>query len=198
MSSRLLRAASSALIVLTAAACGPQAAAPSTSSSSAGPSASVGVSALPLAATFEAYQVAFCSSFTSLVRAVGNPDTNSPSVMSKRLDDAVKAHDVATARDAAAAIIAELETGRRQAAVASGWQPGQASSVALDRVLVAFEANITARAAMAAPGASADPQAAFEQAGGPGAWGNLLASLQAVPVPSGSTPTACKAFTGSI
>ena len=189
MYSRLARAASAALIVLAAAACSPTAAAQSPSAAPSAP---------PAAASFDEYQTAFCSSFTSLIRAVGNPDTNTPSVMSKQLDDAVKAGDVAAAHQAAAAIIAELETGRRHAATAAGWQPGALSSAALDRVLLAFEANITARAVTAAPGASADPQAAFEHAGGVQAWTTLLSSLSAVPVPAGASPAPCKAFTGSI
>ena len=95
-------------------------------------------------------------------------------------------------------MIAELDRGRQQAAVARGWQPGAVSSEALDRVLVAFEADVAAHAASASPGASADQHAAFAAAGGVAAWSDLLASLQSVPVPSGATPIACKAFTGSL
>lgn len=186
---RFAGVAAAALIVLAVVACSPTAA---SSSASAAPSAA------PVATSFADYQTAFCSSFTSLIRAVGNPDANTPSVMSKQLDDAVKAGNVAAAQRAAAAITAELETGRRQAAIAAGWQPGVPSSTALDRVLLAFEANIAARAATAAPGASADPQAAFEHAGGVQAWTALLSSLSTIPVPAGATPAPCKAFTGSI
>ncbi|MBA2381947.1 MAG: hypothetical protein H0V73_07540 [Chloroflexi bacterium] len=172
------------LLVLALAACG-------SGSTSAGPSES----APP--ATYGEFSTAFCGAFTSLIRAVGNPDAGTPSVMSKALDDAVKAHDAVAADRAAAAMIAELEAGRVQAAAAARWQPGSVAMAHMDRLLVAFEALTTAKRAVAG-GASVDPQAAFEQAGGVAAWAGTLQGAASLPVPSGVSPSPCKAFSGSI
>ena len=61
-----LRAAVAALIVATVAACGSV----GTSAPSAPPSAAP--------ATFASFSADFCGAFTSLVRAIGNPDANTP------------------------------------------------------------------------------------------------------------------------
>jgi|SRR5450759_5184930 hypothetical protein len=179
MKQRPLRAVATVLIVLAGAACG-------TGAPSATPT--------PAAASFEEYSVAFCSAFDALFQAVGNPDTGTASVLSKSLDDAVAAGDVASAERLAATITSKLETGRQQAAAARRWQPAGPTMVQLDRVLVASEAMIAAKRAAAghAPGA-VDPQTAFEQAGGVEAWFAMLPMLQATGAtrPAGATAQPC-------
>ncbi len=193
MKQRPLRAIAMALVVIAVAACG------SAGSSGGSSDASRALAAsMPPATSFDEYATSFCAAFTSLIRGVGNPDAGTPSVLSKSLDDAVAAGDVATAGRVGATITAELESGRQQAAVAAGWQPGKPSTIALDHVLVAFEAVIGAKVAKANHvGASADPQAAFEKAGGVEAWSALLTSVGTVPVPSGASPRPCPAFSGT-
>jgi|PersoiStandDraft_1058852.scaffolds.fasta_scaffold90636_1 hypothetical protein len=186
MNHRPLRAIAMALIALAGAACGA-----GTSSATPTPTPT------PAAATFEESSAAFCSAFGSLIRGVGNPDAGTPSVLSKALDDAVAAGDVAAADRAAASITTELEAGRQQAAAAARWQPAAPTMVAMDRVLVAFEAGVAAKRAAAAhtPGAI-DPQKAFEGAGGVQAWSALLQAAGSMPVPSGASPKPCPAFSG--
>jgi hypothetical protein len=96
-------------------------------------------------------------------------------------------------------LTAELETGRRHAAAAARWQPATGAMAQMDRLLVAFEAMTTAKRAVAArvPGA-ADPQKAFEQAGGVQAWTAVLSGVTTLPIPSGSMPAPCKAMSGSL
>jgi hypothetical protein len=179
----LRAAAAAALIVLTVAACG-----------SGAPSAPP--SAAP--ATFDDFSTAFCGAFTSLIRAVGNPDAGTPSVLSKALDDAVKAGDAVGADRAAAAMMTELESGRLQTAAAARWQPTAATMAHMERHLVAFEAMTTAKRALAHTPGSADPQKAFEQAGGVQAWAGLLQGVGSMPVPSGASPKPCPAFSGQV
>lgn len=172
-----LRAVAMVLIVLAGAACG-------TGTPSATPT--------PAAASFEEYAVAFCSAFDAMFQAVGNPDTGSASVLSKSLDDAVAARDVASAERLAATITSKLETGRQQAAAASRWQPAGPMMVQLDRVLVAFEAMIVAKRAAANPAPGAiDPQTALEQAGGVEAWSAMLQAAGAMTRPAGATAQPC-------
>lgn len=122
---------------------------------------------IPAATSFEEYATAFCSAWTALFAAVGNPDTAEGSVLSKALDDAVAAENRPEAERLAAEITTRLESGRRHAKVASGWPPAAPAMSQLDRVFVAFEAMIAAKAASATVTANpVDPQAAFEQAGG--------------------------------
>jgi hypothetical protein len=179
----LRAAAAAALIVLTVAACG-------SGASSAPPSAAP--------ATFDDFGTAFCGAFTSLIRAVGNPDAGTPSVLSKALDDAVKAGDAVEADRAAAAVLSELESGRLQTAAAARWQPTAATMAQMDRLLVAFEAMTTAKRALAHTPSSADPQKAFEQAGGAQAWAGLMGGVGSMPVPSGASPKPCPAFSGQV
>lgn len=172
----------SALFVMVAAACG-------TVTPAASP---------PTAATFEESSTAFCSAFSSLILGVGNPDTGTPSVLSKSLDDAVAAGDLASADRAAAAITSQLETGRKQAADAARWQPAEPTMVAMDRVLVAFEAGVAAKRAAAGRGPGAvDPQTSFDRAGLAEAWSALLEAAGRMPVPSGASPKPCPAFSGT-
>ena len=105
-----LHALAVVLIVLSGAACG-------TSAPIVAPT--------PASASFEGYETGVCSAFGALLRAVGNMDAGTPSVLSKSLDDAVAAGDVAAADRAAAQVTSELETGRQQAAAAGRWPPAQ-------------------------------------------------------------------------
>ena len=173
---RLLRGLAMAFLALAASACG-----------GASPSAP----SQPAATSFEEYSVAFCASFDSMFRAVGNPDTGSGSVLSKSLDEAVAAGDAVSAERLAANIRTELATGRQQAAVAGGWQPAKAVAAQLDRVLAAFEAMIEAKRLTAKHSATVDPQTAFEQAGGVDAWTAMFEAYRTVPRPSGSAQTQC-------
>ena len=183
-----LRTAGVALVALVAAACG-------------GSAPAVPPSAVPSAAlaTYADYEAALCASFTSLIRAVGNPDAGTPSVMSKALDDAVTAHDALAADRAATAMLTELETGRRHAATAARWEPAAPAMAHMDRLLVAFETMTTAKRAAAAgtPGA-AEPQLAFEQAGGVEAWTGVLLGMRTVTPPAGASPQPCRAFSGQV
>lgn len=125
----------------------------------------------PAAASYEEYFVAACAAFDGLFRAVGNPDTGSGSDLSRALDAAVTARDVASAERAAAGMAKELKAAREQVAVAAGWAPRTAMMVQLDRVLAAFEVGTAAKLAVAKGTPNAvDPQAAFEGAGGLEAW----------------------------
>ena len=185
---RPTRAGVVALAIALVAACGAN---PASAPAAASPSAA------PM--TYDAFSTALCSSFTSLIRAVGNPDLNTPSVMTKALDDAVAAHDAGAADRAASAMLAELEAGRQQAAVAARWLPATETMAAMDRLLAAFEAITQAKRAMAGgAGATVDPQKAVEAAGGVQAWGAVLQGIGAMPVPAGASPKPCKAFTGQV
>jgi hypothetical protein len=68
----------------------------------------------------------------------------------------------------------------------------------MDRLLVAFEAMTTAKRALAHTPGSADPQKAFEQAGGVQAWGGVVGGVGSMPVPSGASPKPCPAFSGQL
>jgi hypothetical protein len=185
MNLRALRAAALAVVVLAVGACG-------SSASSTPPS--VAPSLAP--ATFEEFSTQFCGAFTSLFRAVGNPDANTPSVMSKALDDAVKAGDGPAADTAAAAMMTELESGRAQAALAARWQPTAATTAQLDRLILAYEAMTTAKRTLAHTPGSVDPGKVFEQAGGREAWAGVVGGVGSMPVPSGASAQLCKAFSG--
>jgi hypothetical protein len=173
---------------------------PSTRSTAIPPSviAKPSLSASP--ATFSDYDAAVCGAFTSLIRAYGNPDTDTPSVMRRALDDAVAANDPAAAERASAAMLNELETGRRFAATAARWQPGASVAASLDRLLLAFEAWTSAKLAVLTDPSAIDPQTAFEQAGGVEAWTGTLQGVMTVQVPPGASPTpmTCRAFSGEI
>jgi hypothetical protein len=149
-------------------------------------------------ATFSEYDTAICGAFTSLIRAYGNPDVNSQSVMRKALDDAVTARDVAAAGRASTVMLSELEAGRRFAASAARWQPGATTAASLDRLLLAFEAWTSARLALASNPSAIDPQTAFERAGGVEAWTATLEGVGTTPVPPGASPTPCRAFGGQL
>ena len=183
MKQRPLGAIAIVLIALVGAACG-------TGAPSASPT--------PAAATYAGYETAFCAAFTSLIIAVGNPDAGTPSVLSKSLDDAVTVGDAAAAESVAATITRELESGRQEAALAGGWEPGKSTTVAIDHVLVAFEAEIAAKVAGAKHAAGAvDPQTALEKAGGVEAWSALVGGVGTLAVPADASPKPCPAFSGT-
>jgi hypothetical protein len=189
MNLHALRAAALAVVVLAVAACGSGAGAPAATPS-------VAPSLAP--ATFDEFSAQFCGAFTSLFRAVGNPDANAPSVMSKALDDAVNAGDGPAADRAAAAMLTELESGRAQAALAARWQPTAATAAQLDRLILAYEAMTTAKRALAHTPGSVDPGKVFEQAGGREAWAGVVGRVGSMPIPSGAAPQPCKAFSGQV
>jgi hypothetical protein len=166
----------------------------------AGCGASASSAALPSAPpnTFDEFSTQFCGAFTSLFRAVGNPDANTPSVMSKALDDAVKAGDGPAADKAAAAMMSELESARVQTAAAARWQPTAAIMVQMDRLIVAYEAMTTAKQTLAHTPGSPEPFKAFEAAGGREAWAAVVAGVGSMPLPSGASPQPCKAFSGQV
>lgn len=136
----------------------------------------------PALTSFEDYAVSACAAWDALFRAVGNPDTAAGSDLSKALDAAVEAKDGPEAARLASEITAELESGRRAAAVAGTWPPGAPAMVQMDRILLAFEAMVAAKAAVAAgaPG-TIEPQAAFEQAGGVAAYFAWIDAVRARP-----------------
>ncbi len=171
MSHRHLRFPAIALMAIVFAACG-------TGAPSGVPSATP----LPAAASFEEYASSFCSAWEALFRAVGNPDTAAGSVLSKALDEAVTANNGPEAERLATEITAALESGRGYAAVAGGWSPAAPAMTQMNRLFVAFEAMIAAKAAAATgePGA-VDPQAAFEQAGGVEAYFAMIEAMRARP-----------------
>jgi hypothetical protein len=136
----------------------------------------------PPASAFDEYATAFCAAWAALFTAVGNPDTAEGSVLSKALDDAVAAENRPEAERLAAEITAGLESGRRHAKVAGGWPPAAPAMVEFDRVFVAFEAMIAAKAAAATVTADpVDPQAAFEQAGGVEAYFAMIEAMRSRP-----------------
>ena len=177
-----VRAGALALLTLIGVACGSGA----TSSPSVPP------------ATFNDYDAAICGAFTSLIRAYGNPDTDAPSVMRTALEEAVEAGDAAATERASTAMLSELEAGRRLAASAGRWQPGETTAASLDRLLLAFEAWTSAKLALVANPSAMDPQTAFEQAGGAEAWTATLQGMQQTPVPLDASPTPCRALSGEI
>jgi hypothetical protein len=147
--------------------------------------------------TYEAFSATMCSSFTSLFRAIGNPDANTPSVMSKALDDAVESGDAAAAEVAASAILAELEAARVQALEAARYQPAAATMAQLEKLILAYEAMTGAKKAVAAklPGAL-DPAVAFTNAGGVTAWQGTVGGIGTLQIPAGASPQPCRAFSG--
>ncbi len=187
MSLHALRAALVVLVVLAVAACGSNA-------SSAPPS----MAPSPATLTFDEFSTQFCGAFTSLFRAVGNPDANTPSAMSKVLDDAVRAGDGPAADRAAATMMAELESARAQTAAAARWQPTAMLMAHLDRLIVAFEALTTAKRTLAHTPGSPEPFKAFEQAGGREEWAAVVGGVGSMPVPSGASAAPCKAFSGDV
>jgi len=131
-------------------------------------------------ATFEEFASNACDAFSAMFRAVGNPDAGTDSELSEALDEAVRRGDPAEAGRLAEAITVELEAGRQSASRAAAWPPGLAMMSQLDRVLLAFEAKVDAQRQAAGKPAAPDPQAAFEAAGGPVAWGAMFEAARAM------------------
>jgi hypothetical protein len=178
MRPRLFRSAGTLLIALTAVACGP-------------PGAATPI-ATPHVTTFAEYRTAVCASWDALFAAVGNPDTGSGSVLSKSLDQAVLAHDPATAERLATETVSRLETGRQQASLAGRWPSAGPMMSQMDRLFVAFEMETAAkRAAAAQPAGAVDANAAFEQAGGPAAWKAMFEAAAGVARPSEAPAESC-------
>ena len=169
-----MRIAWLAPLVLALAACGPVAA------SSSPP------------VTFEEFATHACDAFEAMFRAVGNPDAGTPSELSAALDDAIERGDPAGANRAANAILDELEQGRQAAAVAAAWEPGAAAMIELNDVLTAYAAYVRAKQELSA-GSSADPQAAFEAAGGADSWTAMLGAARtaATARPATAPPHEC-------
>lgn len=147
--------------------------------------------------TFEAFSATMCGAFTSLFRAIGNPDANTPSVMSKALDDAVTSGDAAAADAAASEIMAELEAARGQALEAARYEPAAATMGQLEQLILAYEVMTRAKQAVAArvPGAT-DPGVAFKAAGGVTAWQGTVGGIGTLKIPAGASPQPCRAFSG--
>ena len=125
---------------------------------------------------------------TSSDAAIGNPDTGTGSALSKALDSAVSSGDVPTAGRLADESIARLEAGRRQLAIAGGWEPGRAMAIASDRFFLVSEVLVNGKRAGAATRDLQAGQAAFEKAGGLEAWQGMLTAAGAIELPPGSSP----------
>src|SRR5262245_28382529 len=161
-------------LVLALAACG-QAAAPSSPP-----------------ATFEEFATNACDAFEAMFRAVGNPDAGTPSELSAALDEAIERGDPAEANRVANLILAELEQGRQAAAAAAAWGPGAPAASELNDVLTAYVAYIRAKQELSA-GNQADPQAAFEAAGGVTSWTAMLEAARSAAAarPANAPPHEC-------
>ena len=169
-----MRIALLALLVLPLAACGPAAA------SSAPP------------ATFEEFAADACDAFEAMFRAVGNPDAGTPSELSAALDKAIDRGDPAEANRLANAILGELEQGRQAAAAAASWAPGAPAMSELNDVLTAYAAYIRAKQELSA-GNQADPDAAFNAAGGLDSWTAMLGAARSAGAarPANAPPHEC-------
>lgn len=139
--------------------------------------------------TFEEYAALFCSAFAAMDRAVGNPDTGSGSERSRALDAAVAARNGAAAGPLAAAITADLEAARRDAALAgAGWPSARPLMAHFDRLMRAFQAYVAVKLAIAEGRPDAgEPQAAFEAAGGLDAWSGLIETYGQIVRPPGNS-----------
>jgi hypothetical protein len=128
--------------------------------------------------TFEAFHGAFCRAWESMFRAVGNPDIGDGSELTKAMDEAIAAGDLPTVDRLAAEITSELEAGRHEVAIATGWAPAAPLMAQVDRVLVGFEAMTEAKRNAASnglgPSAQQLGQEALEQSGAIDAWFALI------------------------
>lgn len=132
-----------------------------------------------LPATFDDFATRACDAFEAMFRAVGNPDTGTPSELSAALDEAVLRGDPAEANRLAEAILTELEQGRQAATAAAAWPQGALAMSAMNDLLIAYEAYIRAKQEQSA-GNAADPQAALEAAGGLEAWEAMMRAAIAI------------------
>ena len=161
-------------LVLAVAACGPAAA------SSSPP------------ATFDDFATNACDAFEAMFRAIGNPDAGTSSDLTAALDEAVKRGDRAEADRLAGAIFAELANGRQAASAAAAWAPGAPAMSELNDFLTAYEAYVRAKQELSS-GNQADPQAAFEAAGGVTSWTAMLEAARSAATarPANAPPHEC-------
>jgi hypothetical protein len=145
-------------------------------------------------ATFEEFATNACTAFQAMFRAIGNPDTGSESELSAALNEAVERGDPAGAGRVAQEIAAELARGREAASRAAAWPPAAPMMREFNDVLAAFEAMLAAKQAAAADPTAADPQAAFEAAGGVSSWTAMLEQAVAIGAarPTGEPPHECE------
>jgi hypothetical protein len=143
------------------------------------------------ATSHDEFVAAACAAFDELDAAIGNPDAGSGSTLSKALDSAVAAGDVATANGLADETVARLEAGRRHLAIAGGWGPGRAMSIAADRFFLVAEALALGKKAGAATRDARAGQVAFEKAGGLEAWQSMISAAGAIQLPEGTSPKRC-------
>jgi hypothetical protein len=176
MTHPFIRAGALALLTCIAAACS-QAAPP--------------VPSAPAAESHDEFVTAACAAFDELDAAIGNPDSGTGSELSKALDTAVGSGDVATANRLADESIARLESGRRQLAIAGGWEPGRAMATATDRFFLTSEVLVNGKRAGAATRDLQAGQAAFEKAGGLEAWRGMVSAAGAIQLPAGTSPKPC-------
>ncbi|HEX5014315.1 MAG TPA: hypothetical protein VFV72_09175 [Candidatus Limnocylindrales bacterium] len=146
----------------------------------------------PLGATsHEEFVTAACLAFDELDAAIGNPDTGTGSKLSDALDAAVESGDVARASQLADESIARLEEGRRQLAIAGGWEPGREMATAADTFFLASEVLVNGKRAGAATRDLQAGQTAFEKAGGLAAWQGMIEAAGSIELPAGSAPIRC-------
>jgi hypothetical protein len=143
------------------------------------------------AGSHDEFVTAACAAFDALDAAIGNPDTGSGSELSNALDRAVGSGDVATANRLADESIAKLEEGRRQLAIAGGWEPGSVMAAAADKFFEASEALVNGKRAGAATRDLGAGQAAFGTAGGLEAWHAMITSAGSIKLPPGASPKFC-------
>jgi hypothetical protein len=131
----------------------------------------------PTAISFQEFHTSYCSAWESMFRAVGNPDIGDGSVLTDEMDAAITSGDIASVDRVAAEITSELETGRKQIAMATGWGPAAPLMAQLDRVFVGFEKMTEAKRAAAGQGldvARGIRQETLEQSGAIDAWFALI------------------------
>ncbi|HET7471516.1 MAG TPA: hypothetical protein VFJ71_00185 [Candidatus Limnocylindrales bacterium] len=143
------------------------------------------------ASSHDEFVTAACAAFDALDTAIGNPDTGSGSKLSKALDAAVAAGDLANANRLADQSIQTLEEGRKHLAIAGGWAPGSAMAAAADRFFVATEALVNGKRAGVATRDVRAGQVAFEQAGGLQAWQAMITAAGSIQLPPGTSPKPC-------
>ena len=137
-----------------------------------------GTTPAPGPMTFEAFHGAFCRAWESMFRAVGNPDIGDGSELTRAMDEAIAAGDLPAVDRLAAEITSELEAGRHEVAIATGWTPAAPLMAQVDLVFVGFEAMTEAKRAAASsglgPSAQQVGQEALEQSGAIDAWFALI------------------------
>jgi hypothetical protein len=179
-----------AIVAVLVAACG-----------SGGPAATTSSAPVPSATaaratSFAEFRDGYCAAWSSIFRAVGNPDTGSSSDLTAALDAAIKAGDAAAIERVTGEILDELRRGRAQVAYAGGWPPASGTMAAMDRFFLAYEAWIDAYRSNASRGDTAAKeaaQAAFTEAGGIDAWhamGEAAGPIQSAR-PVNEPPAAC-------